>query len=407
MAKLRFIKKHNEYQIDYYQNGKRIRRYLGPDKKNAEKELNRVEAFLKAQKLGFQLQTPSMGIYSTSPGSLSATSDHPAHPGKKRIKTDEAITLYLERCKEAVQSGNMVNKTYEYKVSLLKGRLAQFLKKKFPHLQYLDEIEKSHMESYRAYRINSRHKFSPNKKIKPTSVNNDLRDLIAFFNYCIENRNTFQITLNPASKVKKLHKADRDERPPCLSPEQIREVFEKCRGDAELKNVIESFLETGTRFSELKNLRWQDIDLAKGFITIKSREGFLTKSRKSRSIPLSSRMRSLLKEIPRRSEKVFDLNNVQKIKAKKDNLCNIRKRFDKIKKQLSFLRTGERFHIFRHTAITRWANSGVPLPVVQKWAGHSSVEMTMKYVHPSDEESTKWMRKFSDLNNIEGNGKTT
>ena len=53
------------------------------------------------------------------------------------------------------------------------------------------------------------------------------------------------------------------------------------------------------------------------------------------------------------------------------------------------------FHIFRHTAITRWANSGVPLPVVQKWAGHSIVEMTMKYVHPSDEESTQWMEKFS------------
>ena len=56
MAKLRFIKEHNEYQIDYYQNGKRFRRYLGPDKKHAEKELKRVEALTKAQKLGFELK---------------------------------------------------------------------------------------------------------------------------------------------------------------------------------------------------------------------------------------------------------------------------------------------------------------------------------------------------------------
>ena len=164
-----------------------------------------------------------------------------------------------------------------------------------------------------------------------------------------------------------------------------------------MRNVIEAFLETGVRYNELRNLRWQDVDLSKGFIAVRSREGFLTKSRKSRTIPLSRRMRKLLKEIPRRSEKLFDLNNIQRIKAKKDNLCNIRKRFDKIKKQLAFLRMGERFHIFRHTAITRWASSGVPLPVVQKWAGHSSVEMTMKYVHPLQEESVHWMKKFSDL----------
>jgi integrase len=108
-------------------------------------------------------------------------------------------------------------------------------------------------------------------------------------------------------------------------------------------------------------------------------------------------MRELLKEIPRRSEKLFDLNNLERPKAKKNNLCNIMKRFLDVKKHLPFLRRGERFHIFRHTAITRWANSGVPLPVVQKWAGHSSVEMTMKYVHPSDSESVEWMKKFSDL----------
>ena len=67
------------------------------------------------------------------------------------------------------------------------------------------------------------------------------------------------------------------------------------------------------------------------------------------------------------------------------------------KKKLPFLRLGERFHIFRHTALTRWANSGIPLPVVQKWAGHSSVEMTMKYIHPSDEESIHWMKQFSQF----------
>jgi len=399
LPKLRFIKKHNEFQIDYYNNGKRVRRYLGPDKKHAEAELKRVDALIKAKKLGFELtQVRPASEYNTSTPPISATPDikFSAADGAQHISIAKAIDIYLERCKGATQSRNMAEKTYESKTSLLKRRFSDFLHKKFPELNFLDDIQKVHIESYRAYRINSRHKNAPTRKIKPTSFNNDLRELIAFFNYCIENPKTFYIFVNPASKVAKVQKADRNERLPCLSPEEITQVFKKCNGDTELKTVIETFIETGMRFNELRNLRWDDVDLSKNVMTVKSRDEFMTKSRKSRTIPISQRLREILKEIPRRSEKVFELNNVQRMSAKKDNLCNIRKRFDRIKKHLPFLRTGERFHIFRHTAITLWANSGVPLPVVQKWAGHSSIEMTMKYVHPSEEESAKWMKKFSD-----------
>lgn len=398
MAKLRFIKEHNEYQIDYYQNGKRVRRYLGPDKKHAEKELKRVEALTKAQKLGFELIQPqTASAYNTPSPAVPATQENKPGSEGRHITISKAIEVYLGRCEGAAQSGNITQKTYEYKSSLLKGRFSEFLRKKFPELESLDEIQKVHIESYRAYRVNSRNKNAPGRKIKPTSFNNDLRELIAFFNYCIDNDKTFHILVNPAAKVAKIQKADRDERPPCLTKEQINQVLEKCNGDIELRNVIETFVETGVRYNELRNLRWEDVDLAKNMITVKSREEFLTKSRKSLTIPISQRMRELLKEIPRRSEKLFDLNNLERPKAKKNNLCNIMKRFLDVKKHLPFLRRGERFHIFRHTAITRWANSGVPLPVVQKWAGHSSVEMTMKYVHPSDSESVEWMKKFSDL----------
>jgi len=401
MPRLRFIKKHNEYQIDYYQDGKRIRRYLGADKKHAEKELKRVDAFLKAEKLGFELQTHPKAPYITSETSVTATPEK-AIAGD-HIPIAEAINLYLARCKEAVPLGNMTEKTYDQKVSLFKGRFSRFLQKKCPKLKYLDDIEKAHIESYRAYRINSRHKQAPHKKIKPITFNNDLRDLISFFNYCVENQKTFHIIRNPAAKVGKIRKADQDERPPCLSPDETEQILEKCSNDTELRNVIEAFLHTGMRYNELRNFRWQDVDLEKGFVEVKSREGFLTKSRRSHTIPISKRMAELLKEIPKRGIKVFDLNNVKKITLKKDNLCNLRKRFEKIKKQLPFLRTGHRFHIFRHTAITRWANSGVPLPLVQKWAGHSSIEMTMKYVHPSEEESIEWMKKFSDFTQLSRN----
>lgn len=181
MAKLRFIKEHNEYQIDYYQNGKRVRRYLGPDKKHAEKELKRVEALTKAQKLGFELiQHQTASAYNTPSPAVPATQDQTDF-GHKHIAISKAIELYLDRCEGAAQSGNITKKTYEYKASLLKGRFSEFLRKKFPELESLDEIQKVHIESYRAYRVNSRNKNAPGRKIKPTSFNNDLRELIAFF----------------------------------------------------------------------------------------------------------------------------------------------------------------------------------------------------------------------------------
>ena len=398
MPKLRFIEKHHQYQIDYYRHGKRVRCFLGSDKQHAAKELKRVDALIKAEKLGIPVATSYSQTGDIKPQNTAESNSNaplPVNAGKGRMTIAKASDLYLQRCLEAVQSGNITKKTCEARKALLKGRFAKFLRQKYSAIEYLDELQKTHIESYRAFRLNSRNKVAPGRKIKPNSFNTDLRNLITFFNYCIENEAIFSLARNPASKVVRAKKADQNERPPCLSPEQIQKVLEICKEDIELRNVIEVFLETGLRFNELRHLRWADIDLAKDLITVKSTEEFLTKTRRSRTIPLSQRMKELLKEIPKRSERLFDLNNVQRAKAKRDNLCNIRKRFDRIKKKLPFLRTGERFHIFRHTALTRWANSGIPLPVVQKWAGHSSVEMTMKYIHPSDEESIHWMKKFS------------
>jgi integrase len=42
-------------------------------------------------------------------------------------------------------------------------------------------------------------------------------------------------------------------------------------------------------------------------------------------------------------------------------------------------------HSFRDTAITRLAAVGVPLPVVQELAGHSSLEMTRRYAEVTPE----------------------
>lgn len=37
------------------------------------------------------------------------------------------------------------------------------------------------------------------------------------------------------------------------------------------------------------------------------------------------------------------------------------------------------FHVFRHTFCSRLVQAGVPIEVVQKLAGHETLQMTMRY----------------------------
>jgi integrase len=49
----------------------------------------------------------------------------------------------------------------------------------------------------------------------------------------------------------------------------------------------------------------------------------------------------------------------------------------------------------RHTCITRWAKT-LPLPVVQKLAGHTNISTTMRYVHLNDEDVLVAMKKVEE-----------
>jgi hypothetical protein len=42
---------------------------------------------------------------------------------------------------------------------------------------------------------------------------------------------------------------------------------------------------------------------------------------------------------------------------------------------------GRTLHDLRHTAACDWITQGVPLTTVQAWLGHSSIEITSRYLH--------------------------
>src|SRR5262249_16458891 len=58
---------------------------------------------------------------------------------------------------------------------------------------------------------------------------------------------------------------------------------------------------------------------------------------------------------------------------------------------------------FRHTRITRWAKV-LPLPVVQRLAGHTSIATTMRHVHISDDDVVPAMTKQPEARKRQGEG---
>jgi integrase len=145
-----------------------------------------------------------------------------------------------------------------------------------------------------------------------------------------------------------------------------------------LRPILVALLNTGMRKGEALGLRWDDVDLVKGFIHISD-----SKSGKSRNIPMNAAVFMMLRELRencRPDGHVF--GGVKEIKRSFHTAC----RRAGIK--------GVRVHDLRHTCASRLVQLGVDLVTVSRLLGHSSITMTMRYAHPTPENMRRAMEKL-------------
>ena len=126
------------------------------------------------------------------------------------------------------------------------------------------------------------------------------------------------------------------------------------------------------RLREILYLKWSDVDFNRNIIVVTQ-----TKSNKNISIPMNGLVIKTIKNIKKDFEYLF---------------CDVKtgKPFDSIKTSFgkALKRVGlydVRFHDLRHTAATMMVMGGVDLVTVKEILGHSSIEMTMRYAHPTTE----------------------
>jgi integrase len=154
-----------------------------------------------------------------------------------------------------------------------------------------------------------------------------------------------------------------------------RAFFERFQ---ELRDFFVVALETGLRiWSDLRNLRWRDVDLAGGVITVATRktghEAIITISKECRGALLRCRERRDPGEF------VFVDGNGRQLSASR-----IRRAF-LLAKRLAGITRRFRPHDLRHTFGCRLASRGVSLQLIAKSLGHTTTHMAERYARPSKE----------------------
>lgn len=143
-------------------------------------------------------------------------------------------------------------------------------------------------------------------------------------------------------------------------------LFSEIRAHSEAYYRLCIFLvDTGARLSEGLNLRWGDIH--KDRVTF-----WVTKSGRSRSVPLTQRALAAIEGSDRRYSGPFAEIDQQRFRVAWHNA----------KDAVGFADDKDVVpHVLRHTCASRLVQGGIDIRRVQMWLGHQTLTMTMRYAH--------------------------
>jgi len=134
------------------------------------------------------------------------------------------------------------------------------------------------------------------------------------------------------------------------------------------------------RRGEILGLEWKNIDLTRGLIYVTN-----TKSDKDRVIPLNQAARSALESVKQAGQRVFDVDWIRMawMAAVKDAKIS-----------------DFRFHDLRHTAATRLADAGTDAFTIAAILGHSTIQMSARYNHATDERKRRAVERMCGSQNL-------
>jgi len=229
----------------------------------------------------------------------------------------------------------------------------------------LDEIGPAELERLRSERLLGG--TGQARGVTPATVNREIAFLKHVYNVAIRDGKTDQ---NPAARIRLLREPSGRVR--YLTEAEEANLMEALTTDDQRQRVT-VLLQTGLRKSEFLDLRWKDVDLKAGVLTIPR-----SKNGAARHVPMTSAVRALLSRLPR------PLDGKALVFPNRDGQAD-RRWAEKIVPQA--LRDAKiddfRLHDLRHTFASRLAMAGVDLLTIKELGGWKSLTMVQRYAHLS------------------------
>ncbi len=236
----------------------------------------------------------------------------------------------------------------------------------------LPRFAKLRLSEIRAADISALVESLSSKGLRPKTINNTL----SILRTCLTTAQEWEL-VRVVPRIRWLRVPDHEIR--VLSETEAQRLIDVA-DDPFWKTLLLFILHTGVRFGEVAALRWEHIHLDGSIPSVDIVRGAArgkagaTKTGAHRKMRLSSELRNALERFPRTSDLVFPTASGEVMDPA-----------SKAKKLWAFCRRAGiapiGWHVLRHTFATTMANAGIPLPTLQRMLGHTTIKMTMRYVH--------------------------
>lgn len=234
--------------------------------------------------------------------------------------------------------------------------------------------------------------------VKHTSINHYLRDVRAFFYWCMDADRKY------IENSFKIHEIEgQEEQLKFFTDEEIEALLVKPSRSDNFTTwrtwvIINWVLATGNRASTICDVKIGDIDFRKKEILLGH-----TKNKKAQILPLSPSLETVLKEYTRTFKISYWLfPNIGEDKLTTNALAHS---FQKYCKDREVDHTN--IHGLRHSFARLWIKNDGSMVKLQKVLGHSTLEMTRRYIKLFSEDMKEDYDKYSPLDTIKRSARRT
>ena len=278
----------------------------------------------------------------------------------KDMTTTQSLQLFLK----ALQGQNYSSKTHRAYGDDL-SQFLEWVKKNRVDFDIPTRFSRGDIEGFMQYLAA--------KRMTGVTRVRKLAAIRKFFAFLEENS---ILAANPAHTVKGARREEKE--PNILYKEQYKALLYEASDNIRDYAIIQTFLQTGIRLSELANLRVEDVDVEHRNLTVRQGKG-----KKDRQIPLVDDVVKALRNYLRYRNTELIVDDEILFLAKNGtslNVSTVKYTVAKYVKKAG-IRKKVSVHTLRHTFGAHKADKHMSLATLQELMGHKKKETTLKYIH--------------------------